>query len=42
MTFSRPQDLVPLAVKWISHSEECFDNRGSMGRLCVALEGPQV
>jgi len=19
MTFSRPQDLVPLAVKWISH-----------------------
>ncbi len=22
MTFSRPQDLVPLAVKWISHSGE--------------------
>ena len=44
MTFSRPQDLVPLAVKWISHLDEYCSNvlkrlanvqiQDSMTRLC--------
>ena len=29
MTFSRPQDLVPLAVKWISHLSLLLAERDS-------------